>query len=474
MNYLSIQFAFFLAAAVLGYYLCPERWRPAWLLVASYAFYCFWSPLAAVGILGATVVTFCIGLLIGRIKKNSGLADSGRRLMAAGVALLLTYLTFYKAAGPLSHLLSQEGKLDWWTEFLARNSLLPLGISYYSFKLISYLVDVYWEKIPAETDLVDFATYVAFFPQIVAGPIQRSGDFLAQIRKPSISEEMLVSGLRRMLLGCFKKTVIADNLALLVNLAYTHSAPSSASTLVAFYIFPLQLYMDFSALTDIAVGTARLFGIQSPENFNAPFSASSISQYWRRWHMSLTTWLLDYVFLPLRMATRRAGNWGLAFSLIVNMVLIGLWHGLSWTFAVFGFLHGCFLLVDALTAKTRASFFKMHADWVGPGDWVGRIFTFHLVAFAMVFFRAESLTQAFDFLARLSANGLWASGLLDKEAIYGLAGLALLTLGLTVKKQRGSSRLLSPVWARWAFYYAVIAIIAKYGRNADGFIYFKF
>jgi alginate O-acetyltransferase complex protein AlgI len=352
--------------------------------------------------------------------------------------------------------------------------VLPLGISYYTFKLISYVVDVYWEKVPAERDFVAFATYVAFFPQIVAGPIQRSGDFLEQVRNPSPSREMLTSGLRRLLLGCFKKTVIADNLALLINLAYPDSGPSHISTLAAFYLFPLQLYADFSALTDIAIGTARLFGIQSPENFNEPFLASSISQYWRGWHMTLTTWLTDYVFLPLRMATRRAGNWGLAFSLMVNMLLIGLWHGFSWTFAVFGLLHGSFLVADALTARSRAKFFKVHRRWDRAAVWIGRALTFHMVALAMVFFRAESLSQAFDVISRLRVTGLELTGIFEKEAIYGLVGLASLGILWIARTQHWTRSVAVPVWGRWAFYYAVIAIIAKYGHNAEGFIYFKF
>lgn len=475
MNYLSVQFALFLAAAVLGYYLCPRRHRPFWLLLASYAFYVLWSPLAALGILGATVFTFWIGLLVeGKQARNTS-ENLGRSTMALAVTLLLLYLGFYKLLGPMGDWLSGKAATpEPWKAFLARNVALPLGISYYSFKLISYVVDVYWRKIPAERNFVAFASYVAFFPQIVAGPIQRSGDFLQQIHNLSPSPECMKSGLRRLLLGCFKKTVIADNLGLLISLAYPHSVPSHASSLAAFYLYPLQLYADFSALTDIAVGAGRLFGIESPENFNEPFLASSISHYWRRWHMSLTTWLTDYVFLPLRMATRRAGNWGLAFSLMVNMLLIGLWHAVSWTFVVFGLLHGIFLVVDALTARGRLKFFKAHARWDRAATWLGPVFTFHLVAFAMVFVRAESLPQAWDVLSRLGAPGLVSVGIFEQETRYALIGLALWILWSIAQKQRWMRPVQAPVWGRWAFYYSVIAMIVKYGHNAEGFIYFKF
>lgn len=476
MNYLSIQFALFLTAAVVGFYLCPRRHRSLFLLLASYAFYALWSPLATLGILSATIFAFVLAPHLERKPNDIEGGDIRRRAMALSVAVLLVYLGFFKLLGPLKALLAAWTVPGWMTAILSSNLLLPLGISYYTFKLISYLVDVYWEKIPAERRFIDFATYVAFFPQIVAGPIQRSGDFLAQIRNPSLSPDMIRSGLGRLLLGCFKKTVIADNLGSLIGLAYTHGhGPVPYSTLLAFYLFPLQLYADFSALTDIAIGVGRLFGLQSPENFDSPFSATSISQYWRRWHMTLTNWLGDYVFLPLRMATRQAGNWGLAFSLMLNMLLIGLWHNVSWTFAVFGLLHGVFMVVDALTTRSRSKFFKSHPGWNLMATWGGPVFTFHLVAVGMVFVRADSLSQALDVVSRLFATGLHLSeAILSRETACGLIGLGLWGAFEYLKRQRWVQPILAPVWTRWAFYYSVIAVIVKYGHRADGFIYFKF
>jgi len=191
--------------------------------------------------------------------------------------------------------------------------------------------------------------------------------------------------------------------------------------------------------------------------------------------MSLTTWLTDYVFLPLRMATRNAGNWGLAFSLLVTMTLIGLWHKLSWTLVVFGLLHGVFLTVDALTARSRSKFFKRHPGWDRPATWIGVVFTFHLVAFAKVFFRAESVPEALSVLARLAAPAIPFGTLLQsREALVGLVGLGLWTAFELLQRQPWVRPWAAPVWGRWAFYYAVVAIIVKYGHRADGFIYFKF
>jgi alginate O-acetyltransferase complex protein AlgI len=479
VNYLSIQFALFLAAAVAAFYLTPRRYRHIVLLVASYAFYFISSHWVIVGIFGATVFTFVVARVMDRAPSPAGDGKNpALPWMAFAVAALVCYLTFFKVLGPLKPLLTHSIITpQWLAAFVNANSLLPLGISYYTFRLVSYVLDVYWEKIPAERNFIDFAAYVSFFPHIVAGPIQRSGDFLKQIRKPEVTPSIMTEGLRRMLLGCFKKLVIADNLGVLVGLAYPTLEPATrTSSLLAFYLFPLQLYTDFSALTDIAVGTALLFGIRSPENFDHPFSATSISQFWRRWHMSLTSWLTDYVFLPLRMATRQAGNWGLAFSLMVNMLLIGLWHNLSWTFAVFGLMHGVFLTVDALTTRTRTKFFKLHSEWDQVANWISPIFVFHLVALSMVFVRAESLRQALDVLSRtLTIRPDFRSALQNRETICALLGFAFWSIFEFGRRRNWMAPLTAgPVWARWAFYYVVIAIVVKYGHTAEGFIYFKF
>jgi alginate O-acetyltransferase complex protein AlgI len=479
VNYLSIQFALFLVAAVAVFHLSPRRYRHIVVLLASYAFYFISSHWVIVGIFGATVFTFVTGRAL---DKAPSLGGSGKNpalpWMAFGVAALVCYLAFFKVIGPLKPVLVHSAVTpQWLAAFVTANPLLPLGISYYTFRLISYVVDVYWEKLPAERNFIDFAAYVSFFPHILAGPIQRSGDFLRQIRNPDATPAVMTEGLRRMLLGCFKKLVIADNLGLIVGLAYPSLEPATrSSTLLAFYLFPLQLYADFSALTDIAIGASLLFGIRSPENFDHPFSATSISQFWRRWHMSLTSWLTDYVFLPLRMATRRAGNLGLAFSLIVNMLLIGLWHNVSWTFVVFGMMHGVFLIVDALTSRARGQFFKFHSEWDRPANWVGCLLTFHLVALSMVFVRADSLPQAFDVLSRiLTVRPHFWGALHNRETIWGLLGIALWSIFEFGRRRNWWVPLAAaPTWTRWAFYYAVIAIVVKYGHTAEGFIYFKF
>ncbi len=484
MSFLSIQFAVFLAICVPAYCLWPARHRALFLLGASYVFYVLTSPVAAVGIFAATVFTYALGRAL---EKDVDAADPETgprdRYVWLGVATLVAYLSFFKLMSPLRALLESssfggEGLIG----FLSANAILPLGISYYTFKLISYLLDIYWGKERAERDFIRFATYVAFFPQIVAGPIQRSGDFLGQMQALSPSADKMRRGLRRLLLGCFKKAVVADNIAGYVAAYYPHKSIPEFSTLLAFYLFPAQMLADFSGLTDIAIGTGLLFGVESPENFDYPFAATNIGLYWRRWHMSLTTWLTDYVFTPLRMATRSAGNLGLAFSLIVNMVLIGIWHRVSWTFVVFGLLHGIFLVVDVLTTRSRAKFFRTHLGWDRAANLIGPIFTYHLVALAMVFVLAESLTQAWGVLTHLFARPAPYFGLLrvsvfhgpSKETYAGLLGLALWIVFVVAERRGWLKMFAERVYARWLLYYAVIWMIVKYGHNAENFIYYKF
>ena len=480
MNFLSIHFALFLAAAVLCFHLCPPRYRHLVLLGASYGFYFISSQGLVLGIFAATIITFFAARAVEgtSTQDGSGKPPPNRIIMGLTVGALVLYLMFFKALVPLMPLLTNAAAPpQWLATFVTENPLLPLGISYYTFRLISYVVDVYWEKIPAERDFVYFATYVAFFPHIVAGPIQRAGDFLEQIRSPRINPGIMTEGLRRMLLGCFKKAVIADNLGDLVALAYPGlTSPIVSSSLLAFYIFPVQLYADFSALTDIAIGCSLLFGIRSPENFASPFSGTSISQFWRGWHMTLTNWLKDYVFTPLRMATRAAGTWGLAFSLMVTMILIGLWHNLSWTFFIFGAMHGIFLTVDSLTARTRAMFFKSHPEWNRTANWIGRVFTFHLVALSTVFVRADSLPEAWAVFSRLFlVTPNFFAPLTERQAMTGLLGLAAWIVFELMRRQGGLVPFTAaPVWTRWVLYYVVIAIVIKYGHAAEGFFYFKY
>jgi hypothetical protein len=469
LSFTDFSFLIFIALVAILCRLCPRRWRNLLLLAASYLFYLTWSARGAILLAAVTGLTFGAGILIGRAHKS----NTGTWLTPLAVVLLAGYLLVFKIA-----LLTPSHGIA--------GLVMPLGISYTTFKLISYVLDVHWGKMDASMRFADFAAYVAFFPQILAGPIQRPGDYFSQL--PPVPARA-ADALPRIAWGLVKKLLIADNLAPAVNYVYAHTTALHGAPLwVGFYLFPLQMYADFSGLTDIAIGTGRLFGVTGPENFNRPFTAASITDFWRRWHMSLTSWLSDYVFMPLRMATRTAGNLGLAFSITVNMVAIGLWHGLTATYLAFGLVHSLYLVVDVLTSRARAKFFKRHRDWDRAGSWLGWLITFHLVAIGLVFFRAAHVTDALWLLGHLF-TGLAASGSLFWELVdsagartlaIGLAGYAVLELGERFRPDRRLGRISeAPRWVRWSAWcgatvlliFGVALLLAHSGGPRSPFLY---
>ena len=464
MNFTTFQFLAYLAASACLYRLCPLRWRPALLLLLSYTFYLTWVPKAAFLLAALTALTFW----------GSRASAATGRLASVLVIFLVGCLTVFKIA------------LLFPTRGVA-GLVMPLGISYYTFKLISYVLDVHWGKIVPEESFTRFAAYVSFFPQIVAGPIERPGDFFSQLPTFGYS---LWDALPRIVWGFTKKLLIADNLALTVNYVYGHvSSLQGAPLWLGFYLYPLQLYADFSGLTDIAIGSGRLFGINGPENFDRPFTASTITAYWRRWHMSLTNWLVDYVFTPLRMATRAAGNLGLAFSITVNMVAIGLWHGLSGGFLIFGLLHSAYINFEAFTSRWRSRFFKRHQQWDAAGSFLGCLLTFHLVTLALVFFRSPRVSDAFSLLLHLTTGWANAPAVLEtmltqvsaRSLATGLLGYAVLELGERYRPDLWVRNLSesAPRWLRWSFYFgAAVTVIFGFclmvlhsGQARSPFIY---
>jgi D-alanyl-lipoteichoic acid acyltransferase DltB (MBOAT superfamily) len=365
----------FVALGLVLYRICPARYRAAVLLILSYVFYCTWNVHAALWLAGVTLFTF----FGARLAANPKAQERTKWLFVVLVVLLTGYLVFFKLAA-IAAVPSVE------------RIALPLGVSYYTFKLISYVLDCYWDKIEPETRIVPFASYVAFFPQLMGGPIQRAENYLPQLPPMRLS---IAEGLPRIVWGLFKKTAVADQLGLTVNYVYANvRSLHGAQLLAGFLLFPLQLYADFSGLSDIAIGLGLLFGIRAPENFNRPFTASTITEFWRRWHMTLTGWLGDYVFTPLRMATRNAGTASVVFSITVNTVAIGLWHGFTWGYFVFGHVHSVYLVTEALTSKMRSRFFRTNPSFDIWGSRLGSVMVFFLATIAFVFFRAVHVSDA--------------------------------------------------------------------------------
>jgi alginate O-acetyltransferase complex protein AlgI len=452
MDFTTVSFLCFLLVATIVYRACPARFRPVLLLLLSYAYYCTWSARAALLLLAITIAAFLAA-------KAIEASNDGRyrwRVMLASLCVLLILLTAFK----LTPFLGSALKDKVW---------VPLGISYYTFKLISYVLEVYWKKISAEKSFIPFAAYVAFFPQIVAGPIQRSDSFLPQIHQaPAASWYNIVWGLQRILLGFFKKFVVADNLGILVTFIFDHIQGPGTPLVLGLYAYPLQIYADFSGLTDIAIGAAWMLGIASPENFNAPFASPSPSEFWRRWHITLTSLLTDYLFMPMRMALRDLGDIGLVLSLMVTMVSIGLWHGIRWTYAVFGLIHAGYLSIDALTARVRKRYYKAHPGVGRLTDWLGPVVTFHLVALAFIFFRAGTLADAWYMLGNLqirigtpSAEFLSLLATQGRVIIIGFGAYFVSEIADYLRRHghEGQAIATMPLWRRWIVYYCTTAAV---------------
>lgn len=480
MNFTSPSTLLALAIAAMISFLVPARWRCIYLLALSYLFYFTWSVRDSLLLVGSTIVIYTSALIIDRAK-----AELTRKLaVALSISALLLVLIFFKYSIVLASISEAVGARSLTAIFSA--VLIPIGISYYLFKSISYVLDVYWDNIKAQRDPIALGLYVSFFPQILSGPIQRAPEFFEQVRSPDFgrpTQATFQRAIGTLLLGFFEKLVVADHIGALVAAIDASKTQHAGMLLMGTYGYALQLFADFSGVTHIAIGMGLLFGIEGPPNFNRPFRANNIQEYWRGWHMSLTTWLTDYLFMPLRMALRNFGNAGLAMSIMINMVLIGVWHGANWTFLVFGVIHGCFMIGSALTLKSRNVFFKSHPALAQLRKVYAPIVTFHMVCFALVFFRAPSVTSALDVLRGIAnlqfAQAAAPSIGFDILAPALLAAVIAFELGTGyLRTEKFCQKLLSSdgaSLARWATYgVATLAIILLATTSGGEFIYARF
>lgn len=396
MAFNSYYFLIFFAIVFLLYYFPLNekiKAQNCLLLIASYFFYGIANFMMIPLLLGATLVFYFLGLSIDKnnVKKSSILKILGVSL-GAGMLIYFKYLNFFIES--FSHLFNSIG--------LKTNSgtfviILPLGISFFTFKLISYIIEVSKGKMEPTKDFVVFATYIAFFPTILSGPIDRPNNFIAQLRVKRIFHyDLAVDGCRQIIWGLFKKMVIADNLAVLVNSVWSDIANQSGGTLlITAILYSIQMYTDFSGYSDMAIGIGKILGFNITRNFNYPFFSRNVSEFWRNWHMSLTSWLTDYVFMPLNVRFRNFGNIGLISAIIINMLVVGLWHGANWTFVIFGLYHGL-LFIPLILSGTFFKKKKIKLTNLGlplPQDFFKIIGTFLLVTFGLIIFRAENIIQ---------------------------------------------------------------------------------
>lgn len=500
MLFNSIDFLVFFPVVVLLYWVIPRKVRYIWLLAASYYFYMSWNAEYAILIGISTLVTWLCGLGVGFFRKRELRYTSAiqKLIIASGFTLNLGILFFYKYFDffleNVNRVLTQLQIKNLTSGF---DVLLPVGISFYTFQALGYIVDVYRGEIEAEKNPLKYALFVSFFPQLVAGPIERSKNLLKQIReipeRKTFEYHRIVNGLMLMLYGLFLKMVIADRISILVNYVFEHYYDVGAMELILGAAgFSIQIYCDFGSYSLIAIGAAQVMGFQLMENFNTPYFAVSIKDFWRRWHISLSTWFRDYLYIPL--GGNRHGRVRKYLNLMVTFLVSGLWHGAEWTYVAWGGLHGLYQVMGDLLSPVRKKLvqvFEVKTECVSY-KLTQMFFTFVLTTFAWIFFRADSLAQAVLYISRIFTrwnpwvlfnDGLYALGLERFEANVLLVSLLAL-FAVDLIRYRAGKRIdvwLSEqnFWFRWLivlFMLVMVVIYGVYGPEfvASQFIYFQF
>ena len=499
MAFNSFKFLVFFPLVVLIYFIVPKKVRKVWLLIASYYFYMSWNAIYALLIAGSTVITYISGFLLAKTNKED---TAKRKMIVAGSFIInLGILVFFKYFDFL--LDSLNGIIGIFNGGSISNPfslLLPVGISFYTFQALGYTVDVYRGTIKAEKNFISYALFVSFFPQLVAGPIERSGNLLKQINKNSklplkklFNYDNLVSGVSLMTWGMFQKMVIADRVAIFVDGIFNNlQALGFVEGMLGAMAFSIQVYCDFAGYSNIAIGAARVMGFDLMENFNTPLFARSISELWRRWHISLSTWFKDYVYIPL--GGNRCSRPRKYFNIMVTFVASGLWHGANWTYVVWGGMHGLFQIIgDLLTPvkkKVRA-FFNVNEE-VFSFKFGQLLITYFLFCMSLIFFRANTIGDAciylkymftrFDFWSIFNES-LFTFGLDRVEAnilFIGIFALFIVDL-LRYKKgyDFGDLLLTQNLWFRWVVLILLVVFCVTYGEygmtfDSANFIYFQF
>lgn len=478
MLFNSIGFAIFLPVVFLLYWFITNKnlkLQNILLLVASYYFYACWDWRFLFLLMFSTLLDYFTGLKMqdAENKKRKQFWFWLSITVNLGFLGVFKYYNFFTQsfAEAVSHLGLQVNP---WT----LKVILPVGISFYTFHGLSYIIDIYKNRIKAESNFVDYAVFVSFFPLLVAGPIERATHLLPQIKKRrTFDYTKAVDGLRQILWGLFKKIVIADNCAEIANQIFNNSADQSGSTLVLGAVFfAFQIYGDFSGYSDIAIGTARLFGIDLLRNFAFPYFSRDIAEFWRRWHISLSSWFKDYLYIPL--GGSKGGSWMRIRNTFIIFIVSGFWHGANWTFIVWGMLHALFIM-PSIIMKTH----RNHLETVAQGnvfptvkEFFQMMITFALAVFAWIFFRAENITHAFSYISGIFSKSLFSVPAIIPRFLTLLIAIFILIEWLGREQQYAIAKL-GTRWKspfRYAMYYAIIMAIFWFAGEDQQFIYFQF
>lgn len=488
MLFNSIEFAVFLPIVFAIYWLLRKsvRWQNVFLLLASYVFYAWWDYRFLLLLIGLSVAAYGSGMLIERSRKCTvyGVRCTNwakfwmvtNVIIDVGVLAVFKYYNFF--VGSFADLFGLQNSIH------SLKIVLPLGISFFTFQAIAYVVDVYKRKIEP-TNLVDCLLYIGFFPKLLAGPIEHTTNLIPQIQKPRVFEyDLAVDGCRQILWGLFKKVVVADNAALYVNQVYGDYAHQSGSTLLlAAILYTIQIYGDFSGYSDMAIGSAKLLGFRFRDNFLFPYFSRNMNEFWRRWHISLNTWFVDYVYIPL--GGSRNGKWHTIRNIMIVFLLSGLWHGADWSFVAWGAYHGLLLvLLILLNRNTKYEQVVAYAKTIPNLKESGQmVLVFALATFGWMMFRADNMTQFVDYTVRMCDRSL-LSGPWLMDRYYYMPTFLFIVINFAVEWiQRDKQHALQDIQKYKLFanryvrlvLYALFAFATLAMRGgAKDFIYFQF
>lgn len=477
MLFNSWQFILFFVVVFLLYFSLSYRWRPAILLVASYIFYMAWKWEFAILMLVVSALNFYAGKKI--YKANNEKVKN--RWLAIALIFSLTPLVYFKYSNFfIGNFISLLESIGINSNFQYLNVILPVGISFFTFQALSYSLDVYNKKINIEHNFINFAVFVAFFPQLVAGPIERSSHLLSQFReKHSFNSERLLEGSKLFIWGLFKKIVIADRLAPYVDRIYENPELYSGSTLaVATLFFTIQIYCDFSGYSDMAIGSGRILGFRLMQNFNLPYLASSIGNFWKRWHISLSSWFADYLYIPLGGNRVKYSRW--IFNIFVVFLVSGFWHGANLTFIFWGALHASYYLIENFGERLIK---VLHIEKIKnfKGYKVFKIVTvFLLVYYAWIFFRSTNISEALFISEKIITD--WKSTLYRGPSTVTFVFSVLLIVFLMIVQLFQYFKISSLYFSKprthpalqFAWYVSLMICISLFGMSSNAFIYFQF
>lgn len=478
MLFTSINFILFLPIVFVLYWFVTNKnlkLQNMLLLVSSYFFYACWDWRFLFLLIFSTLLDYYTALKIAETETRSVKHFWFWLSISVNLGFLGVFKYYNFFAESFADMISGFGfHFDPWV----MNVILPVGISFYTFHGLSYVIDIYKNRIPAEKNFIDYSVFVSFFPLLVAGPIERATHLLPQIqRKREFNYQKAVDGLRQILWGLFKKVVIADQCAEFANTIFSGADHYNGSTLlVGALLFTFQIYGDFSGYSDIALGTARLFGIELLRNFSYPYFSRDIAEFWRRWHISLSTWFRDYLYIPL--GGSKGGLWMKVRNTFIIFLVSGIWHGANWTFVIWGLLNAIYIMPSIIFNTNRNNLDIVAQGKMLPSvkEFLSIIITFGLTVIAWIFFRSETVHDAFTFIAGLASASLFSFPEILPITVLALtAGFFVIEwIGREEKYAIAKFGLDYPAPVRYAFYYALIFCLFWYGGKEQQFIYFQF